>query len=66
MPEIRIEGYIDRYKQGTYCGLHIYEPDVLKENDMVLISNVLNSGDIVSYLEQRNFKENINYFKFGG
>lgn len=66
MPEIRIEGYIDSYKQGTYCGLHIYEPDVLKENDMVLISNVLNSGDIVSYLEQRNFKENINYFKFGG
>lgn len=66
MPEIHIEGYIDSYKKGTYCGLPIYEPDVLKVNDMVLISNVLNSDDISSCLERRHFKENINYFRFGG
>jgi len=66
MPEICIEGFIDSYKQGTYCGLRIYEPDVLKEDDMVLISNMVDLDYIVSYLKQKNFIENINYFKIGG
>lgn len=63
-PEVRLNGFIDTYKQGSFCGLEIFRPDdLLKDSqNIVFVGIVKEQREVLQVLEEHCREYNKNYF----
>ena len=63
-PDLRLNGFIDTYKEGRYCGLEIFQPDdLLRDNQNIVFVGIEKAQEeVIQVLEKHSRECNKNYF----
>lgn len=63
-PDLRLDGFIDGYKEGGFCGLEIFRPDdLLRDNQNVVFVGIeKGQEEVIQVLKKLNRECNKDYF----
>ena len=65
-PELKLNGFIDTYKEGKFCGLEVFQPDdlLMDSHNIIFVGVVKGQQEVIQVLERNCREYNRNYFLF--